>query len=486
MRALFSRLIRTLAAFFRWLFGSKQSSDKPAPEPDSETFPEILQVRVKPVFVDIDVGEFSRSHELEKLGRERGSQNLPPSDASFPDIIEAQIVREVESRMKDACTEYQHAAESYGLAARIAEVEAHSVRVADRTADTIMDMIASWRSSSDRVYTLQENARENKNNLVLFRNDNGLIRPALIPESHVLIHVIFVLLPLLVIETWANGSALAAGLPNGLLEGWSIALILAALNTVVAFLLGQKIGYIGHRRIHLKLIGCGILLLWIAWAGSLNLLIAHYRDALGGADPDNAGRIMLADFRAHPARIADFQSLMLLAVGIIFSIIGFIDGTRIDDMYPGYGRIRREYERSLDSFRTEKESQIEILTRLKDERIKQIRLDTDYASAFRTRIAEDRDRLKALGGQMDKHLQHMSASAQQLIEIYRDANRSARTISPPAYFGTAPLIAKLPWHEFMEFSTNRDLPALNTGGPEQIIQKFKEIIESFPTLDELR
>lgn len=481
MGAFFGRLIRAFSAFFRWLFGSPT---KPAPESNVSDPPHVAALRVRPVFVDIDVGEFATRHDLEKLGRERGLQNLPPSEASFPDVIESQIVREVETRMKDACAEYQRAAESYGLAAREAEIEALSARVADAATETITDLIALWRSCGDRVYTLRENARENKANLEKFRKDNELSRPAFIPISW--IPQLFALLLLLSIETWANGSVLAAGLPGGLLQGWSIAAILAGLNTIVAFLLGLKVGYTGHRRLSRKLVGWGILILWAAWAVTLNLLIAHYRDALGGADPDNAGRAMLANFRRHPLQIADFQSLMLLAVGFIFSVAGFIDGTRMDDGYPGYGHLTREYEQRLDEFRTEKEDQIEILTLLKDERIKQIRLDTDYGNSLRARVAEECDRLRALRDLLNRHLDAIAFSGLQLVEIYRQANRRSRTAPEPSYFSARPSFTRPASCDFSAIDEAIVPAPLNGAGPREITDKFREIIESFPTLDELK
>ena len=81
-----------------------------------------------------------------------------------------------------------------------------------------------------------------------------------------------------------------------------------------------------------------------------NLGVAHYRDALGSQDPDNAGTIALENFRTRPLSVRDFQSTILLALGILFSIVALYDGFGMDDSYLGDGTGHRKWEAACEDF----------------------------------------------------------------------------------------------------------------------------------------
>jgi len=198
------------------------------------------------------------------------------------------------------------------------------------------------------------------------------------------------MLPLIAAEAWINGSFLARGLENGLIGGWTIAAAISLFNVV---LLGFFCGAFGRRRLnHRKLVykvtGFTVLAAVLVVAYSSNLGVAHYRDALGGPDPDTAAATALRVWLANPVnplKVDDIQSLWLLALGILFTIFGIAEGYFFDDPYPGYGKFYGEftgrqtrYQKlyrdkfdELDEIEQEQESRLtgladEINTRLND------------------------------------------------------------------------------------------------------------------------
>jgi hypothetical protein len=81
-------------------------------------------------------------------------------------------------------------------------------------------------------------------------------------------------------------------------------------------------------------------------AYSSNLAVAHYRDALGGPDPDTAPATALKVWLANPVnplKVGDVQSLWLLALGILFTVLGIAEGYFFDDPYPGYGKFYEDF-----------------------------------------------------------------------------------------------------------------------------------------------
>ncbi len=119
----------------------------------------------------------------------------------------------------------------------------------------------------------------------------------------------------------------------------------------------------------------------LAVAYSSNLWVAHYRDALGGSDPDNASAAALTAWLANPVnplKVSGVESLWLLGLGLAFTTLGIIDGFFWDDPYPEYGEFyagyrRRQadyqslYQRSFDELRDVEHTQECRLSDLADE-----------------------------------------------------------------------------------------------------------------------
>lgn len=196
--------------------------------------------------------------------------------------------------------------------------------------------------------------------------------------GHVVIVLLFILL-----EAWINGSFLAVGIEGGLIAGWGIAAGISLFNVLLlGFMFGvMALRQLNHRRLYRRLFGALALCAVLAAAYSSNLLVAHYRDALGGSDPDNANAAALTAWLANPVnplKVNGVQSLWLLGLGIAFTIIGLVDGYLFENPYPTYGRFyiehaRRQadyqslFQKSFDGLRDVAEKQESRLTDLADE-----------------------------------------------------------------------------------------------------------------------
>jgi len=264
-------------------------------------------------------------------------------------------------------------------------------------------------------------------------------------------YVMFVLF-FIIVEALINGSFLAVGIEGGLITGWITALGISFFNVV---LLGFMFGgwarrQLNLRRFHRKLLGALALCAVLAVAYSSNLLVAHYRDALGGSDPDNAGAAALATWLTNPVnplKVSGVQSLWLLGIGIAFTIMGLVDGYLFEDPYPGYGRFyiehtRRQadyqslYQKSFDELRDVEQKQDSRLADLADEINKRLNdflllkaryaskpEDPDFAAWKRIEEGFPEARVNAVLGELkDKRA--------KMLGEYTSAMRDLETLDP--------------------------------------------------------
>jgi hypothetical protein len=217
-----------------------------------------------------------------------------------------------------------------------------------------------------------------------------------------------------------------------------------------------------------------------------NLGVAHYRDALGGQDPDNAGIIALEDLGTHLLSIHDFQSTMLLALGILFSVLAFYDGFGMDDPYPGYGAVSRKWEEACEEFQQVKKGEVSTLGVLKDQKISRLRGEIDYLANMYSRLPDELQRRRSLATRWEHDMERLQRAANTMVATYREANRRARSSPAPAHFGL-PVSMALPDNPVRENLDNGNRPSLEviSDAPTRITREYEAAINGLPTLEEL-
>ncbi len=192
-------------------------------------------------------------------------------------------------------------------------------------------------------------------------------------------------------EAGINGVLFADSSEQGLFGGWLEALVLAIANVGTAFLFGRAALPQLHRRgAGLKAGALVLCLAGLAAILAINLIGAHYRDFKSEAGPDPAPPIVAkhetslvldgarqahAPVKAAKAMPAErfplpvqtardekasereavgklieapfafrgFMSFFLFAIGLCGAAIAALDGYKLDDPFPGYGKRHRSY-----------------------------------------------------------------------------------------------------------------------------------------------
>jgi hypothetical protein len=384
-------------------------------------------------FPPVDVPRFIRELDLGAEGASRGARNLPAQDNFLLDDVEQRIVTAIESERDKACGVF---AEHLGVyekrlgAMQIRGPLQRAAVAADAARAAFEEKVGRGKG---RLFQHQRNLAARARELDRFKGEHGLDRPSNRPKSR-LLHWGFVAI-LWLAEAFLNGMFLARGLEFGLIEGVGVASAIAAINVGAGLfagllLLRQK----NHRKSLRKLAGILGFTLYAGVALALNLGVAHYRDALGGPDPDNAAALALASFLAAPFQIADLLSFYLFLLGMIFSFGAAADGYRMDDPYPGYGSLLARHEAELEYYREEKETQANELTAVKDEMLRQLDNWTTEIEAMRGQhqaVLRQRDDFEQ---SFHRHLNHLEQAGNELLTYYRNANVPARTAPAPQRF----------------------------------------------------
>jgi len=193
---------------------------------------------------------------------------------------------------------------------------------------------------------------------------------------------------------------------------------------------------INHVRNYRKGAAFASILGWIVFAFGFNLLVAHYRAALGGPNPGEAERIALRTFTTTPFAINEITGWLLFLLGFSFSLIAAADGWRMDDPYPGYGHLAQRFEGSLDDYTSQKQelsSGLEEIKNMAITTIDDLTLEVEKGAAQYKNIRANQTYLV---GQFDGHVDYLQKCGNELLSIYRQTNIAARSSPAPEHFAT--------------------------------------------------
>jgi hypothetical protein len=393
-------------------------------------------------FPPVDMLRYRTQLDLDREGFQNGSCNSPTSDNVTFDAIEQRIVTSIESERNKSQEIYIANMRAYGERLRALRVHVLLQRAAVAAEEARTDFNDTSNSAKDRLFELQRTLRERSQELERFRAANGLNRPSNRPESRILHFGIVSILFL--VESVLNGLFLAKGLDFGYVQGIGEAAIIAGLNIGSGLVLGAFfLRQLHHLRAIRVLVGCVGILAYGCLAVGLNFAVAHYRDALGGPSPENAATVARRSLQLQPFHVDDINSLLLLVMGMSFSIFATVDGYKMDDPYPGYGRLVADYRQEQDDFRDAKEEETARLAEVKDRVLG--RLDR-YASDIEARrstshaVLQQRDGFRQL---FLRHLEHLEQAGNELLTCYRTANARARTEPAPLHFSQRWIMPRL-------------------------------------------
>lgn len=395
----------------------------------------------KPVEFPADTAEdLAIALDVENIAKRMARQDLPPSDAHNVDAQELQFKQEMEMRAIQAKARIQQDA-------TFKEMEIANLSLERDLAD-LSALPETFTNTIDREY--QENESELKqlkvqytialDDLQAFKRMHGLRREADYPLSKA--KSVGLLLIMLILETVLNANFFAQGSDLGFLGGSIQAFVISVLNVSVGCMVGAFIlrwkNHISTARRLMGLIGT-ILFGTLALIG--NLFVGHYRDAMS-IDPDNGARVAVQQFWNGPFALQDFNSWVLVALGLIVFSLALYKGYTWDDTYPGFGRVDRRVQNFKDELLATKTELIDSIHEIYEEHV-------SNANGYFKKMQKDKQQLEILFSSMKNdfvlyrnYLSNLKNAYQYLITLYRQTNKKERTSPPPTYFAE-PIVLSL-------------------------------------------
>ncbi len=238
--------------------------------------------------------------------------------------------------------------------------------------------------------------------------------------------MIAILVAIFLGESLLNATFLAVGSETGLLGGYGIAFGFSLINVALPFLgFGNIFRWVHHVNFWKKLMALSLAAIYVAFAFGLNLALAHWREASADLSED-VGAEAFRRLAESPFGLEDLESWLLVAMGLFFSGVAFLEGYKFYDVYPGYGRKDQKMREARNVYYDQREEVVDRLAELRDEsldRIRQIGLGARRKPKELQRILDGREALLA---EYVEHVEQLQRLGTTLIAEYREANHHAR------------------------------------------------------------
>jgi hypothetical protein len=134
---------------------------------------------------------------------------------------------------------------------------------------------------------------------------------------------------------------------------------------------------------------------------------------------------------------------MLFVLGILYSLVAFIDGLNLRDTYPQFSRVDKALRKARDTYAERRRINIESLQDVRGEyedALTDARGDLSRQRVQHDDIVSHRARLLAL---FNEHQTQLERAANALLSAYRAANIAARSSPAPNHFTQPYLLSRL-------------------------------------------
>ena len=445
------------------------------------------------VFPVVDIEKLGSTLDLKEKGAAAGRQNRPAPDAQSFDETEQRLVAWVEAEKKSSYQILEDQFQTFDSRLRNLDFEGQFGLIRQANASSVSDFKAEVASGVDELHGLRRKLKTAEDEMVGFKATHKLQRAAKVSSKAAWGFKVSLIVFLVLIEMVMNGSFLAKGSEQGLVGGVTEAAAFAFLNIGAALMFSFFcVRFLVHRSYALKLLGLLGLVAYVAVALGINIALAHYRE-VSATILSGAGAEVIQRLKATPLGLTELNSWMLFAIGLMFSLVAFIDGCYLTDPYPGFAGVQKRLDAARDNYIDRKLDLIEDLREIRDDhnsKIEEIIRDLSLRRQETAAIIAHRARTAGL---FAEHQNHLERAANVLLTSYRDANRTARTEQEPPYFKAAYRMERLTpvirtEEEWDDKVLGSRIQSAQTELSEQIKRigdEFERAIEKYHQLDNL-
>ena len=387
------------------------------------------------VFGQFDAEKVAKELNLEKIGTEKGTKNQPSQDSQIPDEIESQIQERIEAAKSTANEAAENQILIYNERISNLDFEGHFSELRQAGPLAISDIQAQIQRGLNEMNTRRRKLLDVEKEFSYFRSYNGLeYRTAKLTTPTGTFLRFLIILIMIVLETYFNGTYLAKGSTQGLIGGIFEAASFALLNIGFSIILTlYMIKQIVRNGLIWKLIGVVGILAWLAVVLVINLGLAHYRE-VAATFAEGAGSDILVRIVENPFGLVELESWMLFAIGVLFATVTLVDIITFSDIYPGYTKRQMRWDEEHEEYKDEFDSLIQELDDIKEDYNDNLKTIGNALSSRQREldnIMSGRNRLASLYA---AHHEQLQRAANSLFSYYFEANRASRTTPVPERF----------------------------------------------------
>ena len=387
------------------------------------------------LFEQYEFDELKDELNITALAKMQARENKPPNTSEHFDVNEQKIMTFFTDRLSAVKQEIYKKVASYDhMAMRVSDITTILAEAKYASEEFVQNITTFQESAKQRIKEIKHEYSVRKTDIDKFKTKNGIVREASYPHSKIL--YIGIIMVILLSETSLNAYFFAKGNELGLIGGAAQALIISLINIVFAFFLG---GYLVKKLNLVKkspvlkygvlatLLGSFFLILLF------NLLVGHLRVQLG-IDPDAAYVEAIKTFLANPFSLNEFDSIILVLVGLLSFLIAFTDFYKMDDEYPGYGALDRKYQDSLIDFNELKEELLDEIEGSSKSILNKLETQQMTSKVIMQELMEVPIFRQKLQDHYKEYYNYLNNTCNAMLGFYREINNDNRTDDAPAYF----------------------------------------------------
>lgn len=427
------------------------------------------------IFGQFDADKVAKELNLEKIGTEKGTKNQPSADSQIPDEIETQIQERIEAAKSTANESAENQIHTYNERISNLDFEGHFSELRQAGPIAISDIDAQIQRGLNEMNTRRRKLLDVEKEFAHYRSNNGLeFRTAKVTSSTEAFLRTLIIMIMIVLETYFNGTYLAKGSTQGLIGGVFEAATFALLNIGFSIIItNYVIRQIVRKNFLWRLIGLIGIIVWLGLVSGINLFLAHYREvaAIISQDLMGTGEDVIQNIISNPFGLEQLESWMLYAIGMLFAFITLVDVLTFSDIYPGYSKRQKKWDEEQEEYKEEFDVLIEELDAIKEDYNENLRQIGDALSSRQKEldtIQSGRNRLASL---YSAHHEQLQRAANSLFSYYYEANRAKRTEPVPRRFNERYIVAK------MELTSNKSFQPREAQKIKDRITEAKSILD---------
>ncbi len=383
------------------------------------------------VFPAIDRGRIARDLDLAATGTRNGRDDIPESDRTDLDATENAVVSKIKEIRREGLSRFGEHVRVYRE--RIGRIDGidDDIQAAANKAET--DFLTEVSARRERLRVVRKNYNEVYDERRKFQEKNRIGRT---PHGYKDVLQFFIITAFIILfESVINMVFFAGGHEMGLFGGLVTAFGVSIVNIGVASSLGWFFRYKNHINLVGKICGWCVLLIGIIFALSFNLLVGHFRDATIETPWQQALGVAYERLLASDRfRMESVDAGLLVLMGILIAAFAFWKAYAATDPYPGYGGVGKKFDEKQQEWLEERDDTLKAIKDTRDEATRELNRHRENGQSDIDNARAAYEALIALQTSRDEFLQDCEASANNLLTVYRDANRQARETQPPVYF----------------------------------------------------